>query len=387
MPSLPPNTELRIRLRAAMKSQGLSIGELARAANFDRSYISHILAGRRNPSPEAITNLDTALGGGVLPLGPVSSDETLYMIDIIDQVGRTDVSTDTIDHLADAVDRLCRAYPTMPGPELRDRSKRLMDYALKLLDRRTTLTQYRELLVQVGWLACLLGCVHYDVLDRLAADTARRAALTLGEQAGHGEIIGWSFEIQAWFALTEHRWEDVIAASAAGCGRAGVTSAGVQLVLQEAKARALMGDDRAHEAIQRGRRILDQLPSPEHPENHFIFDPAKWEFYAATIYTLIGWDEVAMEHIEEVVRQCEHPGGNRWPMRLADTRINHAMIAGRNGNLDEAVAVGQLAFEFERRSGSMLSRAKDLLGELDARYPGEALVQEYRDRLSAEMAL
>ena len=47
---------------------------------------------------------------------------------------------------------------------------------------------------------------------------------------------------------------------------------------------------------------------------------------------------------------------------------------------------GRHTVTIERRSGSMLSRAHDLLGELDNRYPGETLVDEYRDRLAAESA-
>jgi hypothetical protein len=96
--------------------------------------------------------------------------------------------------------------------------------------------------------------------------------------------MGWSFEMAAWFALTEGRYPDVVEAAEAGLRFAGVSSAGVQLALQEAKARARMGDDRTHEAIKAGRSTLDQLPPPERPENHFIFDPAKYEYYAATIY-------------------------------------------------------------------------------------------------------
>ncbi|PSK96201.1 transcriptional regulator with XRE-family HTH domain [Murinocardiopsis flavida] len=384
-----PSKNFRTSMREEMNAQGVSMGELARRTTYDRSYISHILAGRRAPTAGAIARISTALGiSGVPASSPesVSAEQELHLLDAVRRAEHSDVSMGTIEILAVGVDRLCRAYPTMPGHELRDRSKALMDRALSLLDGRTTLSQHRELLVQVGWLACLLGCVHYDVRDHHAANTARRAAFRLGEQAGHGEVIGWSFEMDAWFALTEGRFEDVVAVAQAGRDRAGVTSAGVQLVLQEAKARARMGDDRAHEAIQHGQRLLAQLSKPDHPEHHFIFDPSKYEFYAATIYTLLGWDGVAAEHAAEVVRQCEQPDGRRWPMRLADARINLGMLAARRGDLDEAVAVGSGAFEFDRRSGSMLSRASDLLSELRSLYPGERLVVEYHDRLVSEKA-
>jgi hypothetical protein len=67
---------------------------------------------------------------------------------------------------------------------------------------RLTLAQHRELLVTAGWLALLLGCVHYDLGEREQAEAARQAACQAGLQAGHGEIIAWSYEMAAWFALT-----------------------------------------------------------------------------------------------------------------------------------------------------------------------------------------
>lgn len=390
-PNGTPGPEFAAAVRAALAKTNMSVRELSRRANFDHAYLSRTLAGKQRPSPRMVARLDAILdAGGALVAAaaepPLVVDESDELIELMRRTEQSDIGSGTIDVLRDAVDRLCRDYPTMPGPELRERSKRLMERALTLLDGRTTLAQHRELLVSVGWLACLLGCVHYDVGDRHAAETARRVAFQLGEQAGHGEVIGWSFEMAAWFALTEGRYADVVKAAQAGRERAGTTSAGVQLVLQEAKARARMGDDRAHEAIQEGRRILQQLPRPDHPEHHFVFDPSKWEFYAATIYTLLGWNDVAAEHAAEVVRLCEQPTGLRWPMRLADTRVDLGMLAGRRGDLDEAVHVGQRAFEFERRSGALRSRAADLLAELDGRYPDEPLVDEFRDRLAAESA-
>jgi len=38
--------------------------------------------------------------------------------------------------------------------------------------------------------------------NRQAAETTRQAALTLGIDADHGDIIGWAHEIRAWINLT-----------------------------------------------------------------------------------------------------------------------------------------------------------------------------------------
>ncbi|MUL39704.1 helix-turn-helix transcriptional regulator [Streptomonospora sp. PA3] len=378
------------RVRAALDEQGVSVRELARRTHFDHAYLSRVLAGKQRPSAGLAEAVDRALGaGGALaaaaeaPARP-AADETGAMLEFMRRAETSDLGPGTLDVLDGAVHQLCRDYPTMPGPQLRDRSKALMERAVSMLDGRLTLAQHRDVLVMVGWLAALVGCVHFDVGDRPAAEAARRAVRQLGEQTGHGEIIGWSFEMAAWFALTEGRYGAVVEAAEAGQQHAGVTSAGVQLALQEAKARARMGDDRAHDAITTGRALLRQLPRPDHPEHHFIFDPSKYEFYAATIYTLLGWDQVAAEHCAEVVRQCEQPAGTRWPMRLADVRIDLGMLAARRGDLDEAVHLGAAAFAFDRRSGSLVSRAGDLLGELEGRYGDDRRVSDYRDRVAAE---
>ena len=89
--------------------------------------------------------------------------------------------------------------------------------------------------------ALLLGCLHYDLGQREQAETARRAAYHAGLQAGHGEIVAWSYELAAWFALTEARYHDVVAYARAGQAHAGLTNAMVQLVLQQARGQARLG--------------------------------------------------------------------------------------------------------------------------------------------------
>ncbi|PRY00693.1 helix-turn-helix domain-containing protein [Allonocardiopsis opalescens] len=384
-------------LRDLMTERGVSLRKLAAAVHFDVGYLSRAARGLQPPSAELVAALDAELGaGGTLieaaapPLDgddqADADDEAGVLLDFMRRAEASDLGPGTLDVTHATIDQLCREYPTMPGPKLRKRGNAVMNRVLGMLDMRTTLAEHRELLVAAGWLAALLGCVHYDVGDRIAAETARRVAFQLGEQAGHGEIIAWSFEMAAWFALTEGRYPDVVAAAQAGQEHAGVTSAGVQLALQEAKAWARMGDSRAEDAMKAGNKVLAQLPRPTHPEHHFVFDPSKAEFYAATIYALLGWNDVAEEHAREVIDQCQQPTGTRWPMRLADARVNLGLVAGRRGDLDEAVHHGRGAFEFKRRSGALFSRAGDLLAELNQRYPGEPLVGEYRDFLATAKA-
>jgi hypothetical protein len=69
---------------------------------------------------------------------------------------------------------------------------------------RVNLAQRRQLLVAGGWLATLLATLQFDAGDQPAAEDSRDAALQLGKAAGHQEIMAWSFELLAWFALVNH---------------------------------------------------------------------------------------------------------------------------------------------------------------------------------------
>jgi len=237
--------------------------------------------------------------------------------------------------------------------------------------------------VTAGWLSLLLGCLHYDLGEREQAETARQAAYQAGLQAGHGEIIAWSYEMAAWFALTEGRYGDVADYARAGQQHAGMTSAMVQLVLQQARGQARLGDRRAVRAsLNRGAKLLEQLPRPDHPEHHFVFDHTKWIFYAATCYTWLGDDEPAAEHANEIIAYHTRPdGSSNAPMRTANSHIDLGIIHARHGELDQAVHHGITAFGFERKTeASLLSRAEDLDQLLDERYPGEHLADEFHQR-------
>lgn len=318
-----------------------------------------------------------------LPVADLAMAE-VELLDLAARADATDLTSGTLELLNSVVDRLCRDYPTVAPAMLSRRSKAHLAYVLRLLEGRTTLSEHRELLVQAGWLSVLLACSLYDAGDRTGAEVVRRTARRLGEQAGHGEILGWSWEIAAWFALVERRYDEVVEFAEAGIRHAGATNAAVQLTLQAGRGYARMGDRRATEALRGGRAILDQLPRPDHPDHHFVFDHGKYEFYCSTIYTMLGQDDAAVEHATEVITQCRQPGVRRWPMRYAMVNLDLGLVAGRRGDLECAVGHGQAALEPVRRSGDLLPRATELLGLLEGHYPRERRVTEFAEQLGHE---
>jgi hypothetical protein len=116
----------------------------------------------------------------------------------------------------------------------------------------------------------------------------------------------------------------------------------VQLAVQEARAWSRLGNRReAEDAMRRGGAALARLPVASHPEHHFVFDPSKLSFYAATCYALLGVADRAEEHARDVIaRAINGDGVVRWPTRLAVARVDLGLVAAKRGQLDEAAHFG-----------------------------------------------
>jgi hypothetical protein len=351
--------------------------------------------GDNRPSERYTYLLRRVLGPHVLPSEPVEpqpaevGNDLGDLLDLSRRAEISDVGAGVLDDLQVAVELMCRGYPTIPPLQLRNQTKDHLRFVLRLLDGRTSLRQHRELLVQAGWLSALLGCVYYDLNDRIAAEYARRMANRFAESADHGELRGWSSEMAAWFALVEGRYSDVIMHCEQGLLYAGGTNAAAQLHFQAARGYARMRDSAGvGESLRAGNLVLDQLPRPSNVDNHFVFDRDKLHFYATFIYTWLGSEnEAAAEHAAEVIHQCEpRPGTTRWPTRLGITRLLMGMLAGRRNELEEALFYGRSGLELGRDPAGLLDRAAELHGELRTRYPRELSVREYGELVGSRRA-
>jgi hypothetical protein len=237
-----------------------------------------------------------------------------------------------------------------------------------------------------GWLALLIGCVEYDLGMRAGAEATRVAAQQLGGEADHSEILGWTHEMAAWFALTQGRYADVVNTARAGQAIDGSHSVVVQLMGQEAKALGRMGNvPELRTVLDRGHQVLNQFPTPDRTDNHFVVDPDKWEFMAMDAYRLAGDDQLAEHHARNVIQKGTGPGGiERSPMRMAEARLTLGVIAARKGELEHATALGREALSGPRKSlPSLLMVAGELDGELSQRYPDEQATADFRELLRA----
>jgi len=94
----------------------------------------------------------------------------------------------------------------------------------------------------------------------------------------------------AWWELVGNRFRQALDYARVGQAVAPAgSSATVQLVVQEACAWSHLGDRlEGEDALRRGAAALARLPTPEHPEHHFVFDETKFSFYGATCSAWLG---------------------------------------------------------------------------------------------------
>jgi hypothetical protein len=209
-------------------------------------------------------------------------------------------------------------------------------------------------------------------------------ALSLGQEIENSGILGWAHEMRAWFAITSGDYRGAIAAAEGGQLAAGDHSVGVQLIAQEAKAWARMGRPREMEAaLERGRLALEDMPYPDNTDNHFVVDPAKYDFYAMDCYRHVGQDRLARTLADEVIRNgTDFNGDERMPMRVAEAQITLGVVAAREGDLDEALARGRRAMSGPRKSlPSLALVSQDLADVLSEKYSGQPDADSYREQL------
>ncbi len=289
-------------------------------------------------------------------------------LELLRRVRASAIDSSTIDALNITVEQLGCDYPHADARELMKTGKEWLGKMTELLGNHLTLAQHREVLQQAGMLALLVGCLEYDLGDARSAEATRRMALELGKEAEDPGIVGWAHEMLAWFHLTAGNFRAVIPAAEAGALAAPSHSVAVQLFGQQAKAYARMGmAEEVHKALDQGSALLDRLPYPDRPDNHFVVDPDKWDFYAMDTYRIVGEDQLAQRNAEEVMRRSVNAEGVPVaPMRIAEAQLTLAVIAARRGDVDEASALGIQALQNGRRSRpTLLMVSNELEHELD----------------------
>jgi hypothetical protein len=90
-------------------------------------------------------------------------------LELVSRLQRSDMDPATLDALRIMADRLCSEYPYMPADQLLTEGRDWLRRMTEMQGQRVTLKQHREILVQAGWVALVVGCVEYDTGNRQAA--------------------------------------------------------------------------------------------------------------------------------------------------------------------------------------------------------------------------
>lgn len=362
--------------------------ELADPENLLRSW-KRWESGRTGIRPDHqryLATLFDTVPGALFPLArPTLTVPTGDVGELLQQLQASSVDDASLHGIALTVDKLCSEYPYVPAGQLLTESRAWLGRVVQLTRQSMTLAQRQEVQVQAGWLALLLACVQYDIGDTASASVTRGHALSLGKEAGHSEIQGWAYEIEAWQALTSGNYRGVLAAAEAGAAVAGNSRVAVQLAGQEAKALVRMArPDDARRALERGRRLLEPMPYPTNLSHHFVVDPAKFDFYRMDVHRIAGDDDAAEQLAHEVLTAGTSPDGTEHSvMRNAEARVTLGTVAARKGDVDGAVEYGIRALSADRRSiPSLLMVAQDLTAAITASAPDAAPTRAYLEQLN-----
>lgn len=352
-------------LRRLRKDRGMSLRELGAAALQSHTYVHDLETGRKPPPAlDVAKRLDQALAAGGRLAAFLDESDEIEALELVRRVTASDVSTETLNRLERAADRMAMAYATTPPDELLPRVRKHLRYAGSLLDARKSIVQHRRLVVVGGWLSLLRATLHIDLRQAGAAAAHLDAATGLAEQADHPEIAAWALETRAWYSLTGGDYRGALEQSqrAQAVAPQG-SSAYLQATAQEGRAWARLGDRRQTSKVLTGlERLAGARPEPDQPEHHYHYDPAKAHAYAATTLAWAG-DPAAVRVAQEVLGELQRDGAR--PRRMASARLDMglALLAADRG--DEAAAEASLAITSGRIVPSNWWRATEVLDAVE----------------------
>jgi transcriptional regulator with XRE-family HTH domain len=404
-------TEFGRALRTLRSAAGLSLAGLAKRINYSKTAIGHLETGERPPNKTIATALDAALHAhgylvelavchqieadarqrtaakGTLdpdlvtardatlndatvrraaPLVDPAEDE-MVAVELARRVAASDVGSETLDALESATDDLAVGYTRTPPAELMPAVRQHLTYVGRLLDARMTIDQHRRLVVVGAWLALLAATVHVDLRQARPAGALLRTARQMAHHAGHDEILAWTLETRAWNAVTAGDFQSAVEFSrqAQDVAPRG-SSAHIQATAQEGRAWARMGAGReTRDALNRTARLVSGLATPDRPEHHFRYDPAKADAYVATTLAWVG-DPAAETYARDVVRQLERPPERPVrPRRAASARLDLGLALLAAGKPDEASEVARLAVLSGRLAPSTWWRLAEIMAGIE----------------------
>jgi transcriptional regulator with XRE-family HTH domain len=389
-------------IRAERQRRGLSCRELAlairridRTLHTDGRTVLRWELDGQEPQPAALRALAKVLGKPIEELTDVTtttepkSDGNLTVETYRLVSGALDWRT-LVPDLQHSTDRLCRLYAVRPPAELIPRVQERTRLIHELL-RDGARQHQRELVEAAGWLYLLLAALHGDLDQREAAWATRDVGYRLGLELGHGELIGWSYETASWLSVVDELWTDVLQAAEEGVRTSPPRSSPkVQNLLKVAHAGAALRELHLAElTLDTAADVVAHMDPTDRPEHHFVFDAAKFDMFAAHVYTEAGAASRAAAHARLSIERSDDPTtpARYHPIRAIAARVDLAaallVLDELDGACDAASAALQAPFVVNR----IVGRIGSLLGRMRERYPREQsvldLTEQYRQARAA----
>jgi transcriptional regulator with XRE-family HTH domain len=386
-------------VRRLIAERGMSLRGLAKASNYDPSYLSKVLSGQKPSSPYLAARLDDALGANgkirdaaqeepprragrarMARRKPSGAVEALQVAMTGDPAG-PDIGA---DGLAELVLHYAHVLAVAPSADVYGELLSARSFAGTLLGRSSP-RQRPDLMVTAGWLSSLLAISAADLGDHAAAvvwctDTERR-----GRDAAYPELLGWAALTRSLIAW--YQGDPLSAAAAAGRGQAdGLPGsvAHVKLAAQEMRCRAMLGDAAGMaEARHRAAAAMAQLGPPTPAASVYSVPRAEDPPYTATSLLLAGRYAGASEMTRRIIETAYHPQSRPpWdqPTNYARTLLILALATAGLGELDEAVAAGTAALECGRVVWPTIVLAGKLDQALTGQFPAAAHAADFHAR-------
>ena len=385
-------------VRRLMAERGMSLRGLAKASNYDPSYLSKVLSGHKPSSPYLAARLDDALGAGgkirdaaheAPPRRPRKASmarkssgavEALQIVMTGDPAG-ADIGA---DGLAELVLHYAHALAVAPSVAVYGERLSARSFAGTLLGRSSP-GQRPDLTVTAGWLSSLLAISAADLGDHAAAviwcaDTERR-----GHDAAYPELLGWAALTRSLIAW--YQGDPLASAAAAGRGQASGVPGSVahaKLAAQEMRCRAMLGDAAGMaEARRRAAAAMAQLGPPTPAASVYSVPRAEDPPYTATSLLLAGRYAEAAQMTRRIIDTAYHPQSRApgdQPTNYARTLLILALAAAGLGELDEAAAAGTAALDCGRVVWPTIVLAGKLDQALAGQFPAAAYAADFHAR-------
>ena len=310
-------------VRRLMTERGMSLRGLARASNYDPSYLSKVLSGHKRSSPYLAARLDDALGaGGAIRAAaqeppprraakaraperkPSGAVEALQVAMTGDPAG-PDIGA---AGLAELVLHYAHALAVAPSAAVYRELLSARSFAGTLLGRSAP-RQRPDLTVTAGWLSSLLAISAADLGEHAAAiiwctDTERH-----GRDAAYPELLGWAALTRSLIAW--YQGDPLASAAAARRGQANGQPGSVahaKLAAQEMRCQAMLGDAAGMtDARRRAATAMAQLKPPTPAASVYSIPRAEDPPYTATSLLLAGRYAEAAEMTRRIIATAYRP--------------------------------------------------------------------------------